>query len=370
MTSRRATHHIRTTRTMTRTTRITGAAVALVALTLGASSCSLVGGEDDEAGADTVVLLTHSDFVLPDDVVAAFEEQSGYTLEVLPSDGVGDLVNLVAEQAGKPSGDVVFGVDNTFASRVLGAGALTSYDGELPAGAATYALPDDAGSDPADLVPVDNGNVCVNIDDTWFAKEKLAPPTTLDDLTDPAYRGLFVTPSATGSSPGLAFLLTTIAAYGDDWPTYWQDLLDNGAEVVPGWSEAYAGEFTQGGGGGDKPIVVSYDSSPAFTLAKDGTSTTSALLDTCFQQVEYAGVLDGAANPDGAQALVDFLLTPTVQEALPESMYVFPVVEGTALPADWAKHAQRPTEPFAVDPAEIEANREDWLLEWNDLISK
>lgn len=366
MTSRRATHHVRTFRSI----KIAAAAAALA---LTASSCSLVGagGSDDTlAAADTVVLLTHSDFYLPDDVVKTFEDESGYTLEIRPSDGVGDLVNLVSEQAGKPSGDVVFGVDNTFASRVLDAGALTSYDAALPAGAQTYALPAGAGADSADLVPVDNGNVCVNVDDTWFAKKKIAPPTSLDDLTDPAYRGLFVTPSATTSSPGLAFLLTTIAKYGDQWPDYWQRLLDNDTEVVAGWSDAYEGEFTQGGGGGDKPIVLSYDSSPAFTIADDGTSTTSALLDTCYQQVEYAGVLDGAKNPAGAQALVDFMLTPTVQQALPESMYVFPVVDDTSLPADWAAHAERPTSSYAVDPAEIEANREKWLLDWNDLVTK
>ena len=369
MTSRRATlSNIRTIRPAQIRTRIL---VTVTALTLAVSSCSLVGADEQSASKQTtVVLLTHSDFYLPDDVVAAFEDESGYQLEIRPSDGVGDLVNLVAEQAGKPSGDVVFGVDNTFASRVLGADALTSYDGDLPAGAQTYALPPSDAGDSSDLVPVDNGNVCVNIDDTWFAKKKIAPPTSLDDLTDPTYRGLFVTPSATGSSPGLAFLLTTIAAYGDQWPQYWTDLLANDTEVVAGWSEAYEGEFTQGGGGGDKPIVLSYDSSPAFTVTDDGATSTSALLDTCYQQVEYAGVLAGAANTDGAQALIDFLLSPTVQSALPESMYVFPVVDGTALPADWAAHAARPTAPFEVDPAEIEANREDWLLEWTDLISR
>ena len=57
------------------------------------------------------------------------------------------------------------------------------------------------------LAPVDNGNVCVNVDTTWFAEHDLEPPATLEDLTDPAYEGLFVTPSALSSSPGLAFLL-------------------------------------------------------------------------------------------------------------------------------------------------------------------
>ncbi|CAN5215844.1 thiamine ABC transporter substrate-binding protein [soil metagenome] len=348
------------------------AAAGLAALTLAAASCSFVGGSDGESapieeGSGPVVLLTHNDFYLPDEVIAAFEDESGYTLDIRPTDGVGNLVNLVAEQAGKPSGDVVFGVDNTFASRVLGADALAPYAGELPAGVATYELP---GDDDGDLVPVDNGNVCVNVDDTWFAKKKIAPPTTLDDLTDPAYAGLFVVPSAATSSPGLAFLLSTIAEYGDDWPGYWEDLLANDTEVVAGWSEAYEGEFTQGGGGGDKPIVVSYDSSPAFTVDGEGGTTTSALLDTCYQQVEYAAQLDGAANPDGAQALLDFMVSPALQAALPKAMYVFPVVDGTELPKTWAKFAARPEDSYEVDPADIEANREDWLIEWTDLISR
>ncbi|MGA8258459.1 MAG: thiamine ABC transporter substrate-binding protein, partial [Nocardioides sp.] len=296
-----------------------------------------------------------------------FEAESGFALEVRPSDGVGDLANLVADESGKPSGDVVFGIDNTFASRVLDAGALATYTGELPDGVSDYLLP---GDDDGALVPVDNGNVCVNVDYTWFAAEGIDPPQSLDDLTDPAYRGLFVTSSAASSSPGLAFLLTTIAEYGDAWPDYWADLMANDTQVVDGWSEAYQGEFTQGGGKGEKPIVVSYDSSPAFTVDGKGGTTTSALLDTCYQQVEYAAALDGADNPEGASALLDFLVGPEVQSALPTSMYVFPVVAETPIPADWASFATRPSESYAVDPAEIEANRQDWLLEWTDVISR
>ena len=116
----------------------------------------------------------------------------------------------------------------------------------------------------------------------------------------------------------------------------------NGAKLTAGWEDAYYVDFTQGGGKGKRPIVLSYDSSPAFTVDGKGGTTTSALLDTCFRQVEYAGVLEGAANPDGGQALVEFLLGPEVQAALPESMYVFPVDAGVELPADWARFAEQP----------------------------
>jgi thiamine transport system substrate-binding protein len=353
--------------------------IGLAVLALTATSCSLVGsgGDDDERGADatssgspqaggTVVLVTHESFALPDEVVAAFEEESGYQLEVRAAGDAGTLTNKLVLTEGNPTGDVAFGVDNTFASRALEAGVFEGLDLDLPAGAETYVLD---GDDESALAPVDNASVCVNVDDTWFEEKGIDPPATLADLTDPTYEDLFVLPSAATSSVGLAFLLTTIDEYGDDWPDYWSELMDNGARLTNGWSDAYQADFTQGGGKGDRPIVLSYDSSPAFTVDGKGGTTTSALLDTCFRQVEYAGVLAGAKNPDGAKALVEFLLGPQVQASLPESMYVFPVVEGTELPADWAKFAQQPDEPHDVDPAEVADNRDAWLTEWRDVTS-
>jgi thiamine transport system substrate-binding protein len=343
--------------------------VALAAATLATTSCSAIGGGDDNDDGDTaeVVLVTHESYLLPDELVAEFEEESGYQLEVRASGDAGQVTNKLVLSKDNPTGDVAFGVDNTFASRALDEGVFDAVDVEWPDGVEQYALP---GDDDRALTPVDNGNVCVNVDDTWFDREGVvAPPTTLDDLTDPTYKGLFVTPGAATSSPGMAFLLTTIAAYGDEWPAYWEDLMANDTKITSGWSDAYQVDFTQGGGGGDRPIVLSYDSSPAFTVA-DGKSTTSALLDTCFLQVEYAGVLAGADNTEGGRDLVEWLVSPEVQAALPESMFVFPVADGVELPAEWARFAERPTDPFSVDPAEVTANREEWLREWGEITTR
>ena len=322
----------------------------------------------DAAGNPTeVTLLAHDSFQLPDELLAQFEQESGFTLKVRPLGDAGRLTNQLVLTKDEPLGDVVFGVDNTFGSRAVDAGVFEPYESAMPPGAEEYDL---AGDDEHVLTPVDNGSVCVNVDETWFEAQGQEPPQTLDDLTDPAYRDLLVTPSPVSSSPGLAFLLATVGEYGDDWPDYWRDLLGNGAKVTTDWENAYNVDFTQGGGKGKRPVVVSYDSSPAFTVGDDGESTTRALLDTCFRQVEYAGVLEGAANPDGARALVDFLVSPAVQEALPESMYVFPVSDDATLPPDWARFAERPTDPIEVDPAEIGENRDAWLEEWSDLVAE
>ena len=315
-----------------------------------------------------MVLVTHESFVMSKELQKQFEDESGYDLVVKGSGDAGALTNKLVLTKDDPTGDAVFGIDNTFGSRAIEEGVLEPYAATLPEGAEEYTL---QGDDDHDLTPVDTGNVCVNVDDTWFADHGVPEPATLDDLLDPAYQDLFVTPGATTSSPGLAFLLATVAAYGESgWPDYWTRLMANGAKLTQGWSDAYEVDFTQGGGGGDRPIVLSYDSSPAFTTDGNGGSTTSALLDTCFRQVEYAGVLAGAENPEGAQALVDFMVSRPFQEALPDAMYVFPVDAGVELPPDWAKFAKQPDDALTLDPAAIAEHRDEWLREWSDVTSR
>ena len=346
----------------------TAAVLALSGCSFTTAEHQATGGTDPasspgEAGG-TVVLATHESFHLPKKLVRAFEAESGYTLEVRAAGDAGTLATKLSLTADNPTADAAFGIDNTFASRPLGEGAFAPFTPSVTP-PEQYALAD--GGDR--LVPIDSASVCVNVDTAWFDKKGIEPPTTLDDLTDPAYRDLLVTPGASTSSPGMAFFLATVAEHGDDWPSYWTDLLANGAKVVDGWEDAYYGDFTAGSKTGTRPIVVSYDSSPAFTVS-GGRSTTEALLDTCFRQVEYAGVLAGADNPDGAEALVDWMLSDEVQSALPESMYVFPVMPDATVPADWAEFAPQPEEPYEVSPEEIAAHREQWLTEWTDVVSR
>ncbi|WP_130011443.1 thiamine ABC transporter substrate-binding protein [Serinicoccus sediminis] len=384
--------------TYTRPRRTTTIALAL-ATGLALTSCTLTGGGDDEPTADqaapapaesddasgdddistatapaptpadtgTVVLAAHDSFTLPDELIAAFEADTGYDLEVQLSGDAGQMANQIVLTAGNPTADVVFGIDTTFATRVVGAEALEAYrPDDLPESVTEHDLGEGT---EAYLTPVDYGDVCVNIDSVWFANQGIEPPQTLADLTDPAYEDLFVTPGASTSSPGLAFLLATIGEFGPgEWQGYWEDLMANGAKVTSGWTDAYTVDFTAGGGDGDRPIVLSYASSPPFTIPDGGFEpTTRALLDTCFRQVEYAGVLAGTDNPEGAQAVVDWLLSPEVQAAIPDSMYVFPVDDEVALPDLWAQWAQVAEDPIVVSPRQIEAERETWLREWADI---
>lgn len=354
-------------------TTVAGAAAVTTMAAVALSACSAgTSGADDQpsdgTSPDEVVLAVHDSWAMPEKLVRDFETESGLDLQVVPSGDAGELTNKLVLTRENPIADVAYGVDNTFASRALEAGVIAApADGSAPKHTDDFALP---GDDDAALAPVDWADVCVNVDDQWFRREGLTPPRTAEDLARPEYAELFATPGASTSSPGFAFLLFTIATYGEDgWQDYWRRLLDNGARVTSGWTEAYEGDFTATGEG-DRPLVLSYNTSPPFTIPEGGgRPTTSALLDTCYRQVEYAGVLEGAENPDGARAVVEWLQGRAVQEALPANMYVLPVDSAATLPREWARWAPRPESTPSVEPSRVDEMRETWIRQWTDTVS-
>ncbi|GEA84633.1 thiamine ABC transporter substrate-binding protein [Cellulomonas gelida] len=369
------TSHRRRTRALTLSTAL-GTALAL-ALT----GCSLTSSDEPKPATDataspdagattggTVTLVTHASFVLSDGLLESFTDETGIDVEVVQPGDAGALVNQLVLTKDAPLGDAVFGIDNSFASRAITEGVLAPYTarGDAAADAAGFAV---EGDDDGALTAIDFGDVCLNVDTSWFAEHELAAPTSLDDLTKPEYKDLLVVPNAVTSSPGFAFLLATVGAKGAAWPEYWTALKANGLKVADGWSDAYFTDFSGGGGQGPRPVVLSYASSPPSTVPEGGTEpTTAALLDTCFRQVEYAGVLAGAQNPTGAQALIDFLLSDEVQADIPGSMYMYPVSSAVELPDEWTRFAPLAENPFEVAPAEIAANRDLWLTTWSDTV--
>ena len=336
--------------------RSIGAAVAAAVLLAGCAGPSApvtTGSAPTESG--TLTVITHDSFALEPATLERFEAESGYDVSYVAPGDAGTIVNQLVLTKDAPLGDVVFGIDNTFAGRAISAGILSPYTSPaLPEGAGALAA-DAAGS----LTPIDYGDVCLNADTGWFRSRKLAVPESLDDLVKPEYADLLVVQNPASSSPGMAFLAATVGAKGDPgYLDYWTALKANGVKVVKGWTEAYTVEFSGSSGKGPRPLVVSYASSPAYEPA------TEALVRTCFRQVEYAGVLAGAQNEVGARKFVDFLLSEQVQAQIPTQMYMNPVDPAVELPAEWQANAPEISEPITVPAADLAANREEWIKAW------
>ncbi len=321
---------------------------------------------------ERVRLLTHGSFALSQAALDAFTARTGASIEPIPAQDAGTAVNQAILTRDDPIADVLYGVDDTFLSRALDADIFDPYQ---PAAAAS--IPEAFQLDPQRRVtPIDYGDVCVNVDRGWFEGRGVAPPVTLDDLARPEYRDLLVVEDPGVSSPGLAFVLATVARYGETgertWLDYWRDLRANGVQVASSWDDAYYGSFSGGAGEGDRPLVVSYASSPVaevyYADPQPSVAPTSSFVDGCYRQVEFAGVLAGTPRPGLARSVVDFLLSPLVQQEIPLDMLVYPVLPEVELPLVFREHTAAPVDPVTLDPEVLAANRDRWIEEWTQVV--
>ncbi|QYG95243.1 thiamine ABC transporter substrate-binding protein [Iamia sp. SCSIO 61187] len=324
--------------------------------------------EAAEADVDgtTVTLATHDSFAVSDGIFDTFTEETGVEVEVVSAGDAGTMVSQAILTAGDPVADVMFGIDTTFLCRGTEAGLFVPY---RPAALDEVAEEHQIAVDDL-ATPIDVGDVCLNYSKTAFPDEADAPQS-LDDLTDPAFADAFVTENPETSSPGLAFLLATIAEYGaDGWEGWWADVRENGVEVTSGWEEAYNDSF--GAGSGERSIVTSYASSPvADVVYSDPPRDEPAIgvvAESCFRQVELAGVLRGTEHPEAAALLVDFLLSPTFQEDIPLTMFVEPVHPDAELPEEYVAHRTVIEDRLTLTPAEIEAGRDEWTERWTEIV--
>lgn len=324
---------------------------AVILLLMGVVAC----GDDNDGGPVAITLVAYDSFPKDgtplNEALQTFTDDTGISVDIVTAGDTGTMVSKAVLTAGNPEGDVMWGVDNTFLSAAT--------DGQIFDG------------NPS---PVNFGDVCVNYDIAWFTDEGIEPPDTLEDLLRPEYRDLLVVENPSTSSPGLAFLLATIDEFGDDgWQQYWTELRANGVEVVDSWDSAYYERFSgAAGSAGDRPLVVSYGSSPpaevVFADPPVDTAPTSVADQTCFRQEEYAGVLRGSKHPDEARQLVQFLLSEPFQREMPLTLFVYPVSDNVPLPDVFTKYAVISNNPHTMDPDRIAANRQQWQDQWNEIV--
>jgi len=320
---------------------------------------------------NSLVVMTHDSFAISEATIAAFEEDNNIDVVFLPSGDAGSTLNRAILVKKAPIADILYGIDNTFLSRAIREDLFDVYNPLL-----LNEVPDAFKLDVQNrVVPIDYGDVCINYDKQFFRENNLDIPSSLDDLTDPEYANLLVVENPATSSPGLAFMLTTIAEYGEDgYLGFWKELKENGVLIVNDWGTAYYTNFSGSVGQGAQPMVVSYGTSPAaeviFAEEELGESPTASLVERnmCFRQIEFAGILKGSKNRALAEKFIDFMLSVQFQEDIPLNMFVFPVNQNANIPQEFLDHVQVPDHPAVVDTGEIAENREVWIEAWRELM--
>jgi thiamine transport system substrate-binding protein len=323
------------------------------------------------AQSRTLTVMTHDSFAISEALVTQFEAENNVTVSFIRSGDTGTALNQAILSKENPLADVFYGVDNAFLTRALEEEIFTPYESPL-----LDEIPDQFKLDSTFMaLPVDYGDVCINYDKTYFTDNDLPLPQTLQDLLEPQYEGLLVTENPATSSPGLAFLMATIAEFGEaGYLAYWQALAENGLVVVNDWETAYYTNFSGSSGQGPQPMVVSYGSSPAaeviFAETELDEAPTASITspNSCFRQIEFVGILKGTQNRELAEAFVDFMLSVPFQEDIPMQMFVFPVNENAQLPQVFEENVQIPDQPASLSPDQINQNRESWIEAWTEAV--
>lgn len=335
------------------------------------SACKGASATDMEQR--TLTVLTHDSFAISETVIAQFEQDNNVKVNFVLSGDTGSALNKIILTKDAPLGDVFYGVDNTFLSRALEEEIFESYNSPLLSEVPEQFRLDDQNR----ALPVDYGDICINYDKSYFANHNLTIPQSLDDLLKPEYKGLLVVENPAVSSPGLAFMLATIAHFGEDgYLDYWRTLKENGVVVVNDWSAAYYTNFSASSGKGPQPMAVSYATSPAAEViyaaeALEEAPTASIIgEDTCFRQIEFVGILQNTPNRDLAEKFVDFMLDVSFQEDIPLNMFMLPVNRNAQLPEEFVNYIQIPDAPAALPYEQISASRESWIEDWQEVVLK
>ncbi len=338
----------------------------ILILIIGVSIITACGREPT-----SLVVMTHDSFAISEATIAAFEEENDIDVMFLPSGDAGSTLNRAILVKGAPIADILFGIDNTFLSRAIDEDLFDAYITPL-----MNEIPDVFKLDGQNrVVPIDYGDVCINYDKQFFRENNLDIPSSLDDLADLKYANLLVVENPATSSPGLAFMLATIAEYGENgYLGFWEELKENGVVIVNDWETAYYTNFSGSAGQGAQPMVVSYSTSPAaeviFAEEELDESPTASIVgrNMCFRQIEFAGILKGSKNRALAEKFINFMLSTKFQEDIPLNMFVFPVNQNAHIPKVFLDHIQVPDHPAVVDKDEIAENRDVWIEAWRELI--
>ena len=332
------------------------AGALLLGLALAATACS-------SGGPETLTLLTHDSFAISQSTLDAFTEETGIEVALLDGGDAGLMLAQAILTKDNPVADVIFGVDNTFLSRAVEEQITIPYAATALEDLHPFTRLDDTNR----FTPIDYGDVCLQYENCRLRRPRPERLVLQPVLWRPAGgRGPLDQLAGSGLPAGhhrrlpgrMAGLLDGAPARKASW---W----------CPGWEEAYYGEFS-GASDGDRPIVVSYASSPVaevvFAAEPIEEPATAIVEESCFRQVEFAGILDGTDSRGTAEQFIDFMLSARFQEDIPLNMYVFPALRSAALPPVFLEHAVIVDDPLGLDPAVIAANRDRWIEEWTEIV--
>lgn len=258
-----------------------------------------------------------------------FEKQTGAKIEFVSKGDAGVMVSLLLSEVANPVADLIIGIDQNLANKVLNSKALQSYKSKEIQNIQANLIFDSSNM----LTPYDHAQFAIMFD----TESKINPPKQLSDLLLPEYAKKLILMDPRTSTPGLGFFAWTLAVYGDDWQNYWTKLKPSILTIASGWDQGYS-LFVKG----EAPLVISYATSEAYHIIEEKSDRYQALVfsDGQTEQIECVSLVNTNKNSVLAKQFIDFLLTKEAQEIIAVTNWMLPVRKDIRLPEGFSKIKQ------------------------------
>ena len=271
----------------------------------------------DAEGPGKLVVYSGRSESLVGPIIDQFRQATGVDVQVKYG-GTSAMAATLLEEGENSPADVFWAQDP-------GAlGALSSMFKPLPSDV-TLAVPEWARAEDGSWVGV-TGRARVLVYSTDIAQDDL--PTTLEELTDPKWKGRIGWPPSNAS---FRIMVTAMRhLWGEEKTRTWlEGMLANDVQIYPKNTPIVD---AAGKGEVDVGLVNHYYLHRFVAEHGDGFGARNLFLNDggpgSLIMVAGAGILQTSSNPDQAERFVRFLLSKVAQQYFAASVYEYPLVEG------------------------------------------
>ncbi|MHA1476083.1 MAG: thiamine ABC transporter substrate-binding protein [Promethearchaeota archaeon] len=353
---------------------------------------SQISVRSEEIQTDNALTIYTYDSLLVDpgyDFIGAFANHSGISkddINLVLMEDANQIVTQATLEKDNPVADVLIGVDNVLIHSAKKNNLLQKYDSPELVNISSDLI-DNLDSEKY-VLPYDFGIIALYYDMNRINTTTNPEITniTLEEILDYDLDKKLIVEDPTLSSTGLGYLLWTIAVYGDpeidfsgmlnqDWRNWWNEAKDD-LRIAPSWTAAF-GEWYEDEG--NRPIMVSYGSSPAYSACKYNDTTQGAFLShengtqNGWLQIEGIGLVNNAPHEELAKDFIDWFLSTELQDNIAENNWMFPANEHAQISSTFKESAINPDEVNILNSllsSEIVGpNLEKWMEDWETLIS-
>ncbi|MCG3226841.1 MAG: thiamine ABC transporter substrate-binding protein [Candidatus Heimdallarchaeota archaeon] len=325
------------------------------------------------------------------DFVEGFSNYSGVPKEnirLVLLDDANTVVTQAVLEKDNPTADVLIGIDNVLVHTAKREGILKPYSPTTLENISSDLI---ANLDPENyVVPYDYGIIAL-----WYDRSRINDSSnpelaslTLQDILDYNLDELLIVEDPTLSSPGLGFLLWTIAVFGDpeinfdgllaeDWRNWWREASDD-LRIAASWGAAFDLYATEEE---NRPIMVSYGTSPAYDVCHPlwgvgyGNSPPSKAIvsheeemENAWLQIEGIGLVKNAPHENVAKQFIDWFLSTDLQDNIAMNNWMYPANINADVSTCFSEIAINPNDVDILNdllqPSMIEENLDDWKSDW------